>query len=105
FASLSEQARALWAEAARQMQARINDALRRIRKVERSTRQALRQLERETGLFAAEHLIQGLKEAYADNADVVDYLDQVKEDVVEHLHLFRREPGEEEAHPLEFLMR
>ena len=44
----------------------MNDALRRVRQVERATREALRQLERETGQYAMDHLIQAMKERYAD---------------------------------------
>src|SRR5690606_29586149 len=64
----------------RELQGRVNDALRRVRQVERATREELRRLERETGRYAAEHLIQNMKERYAQFPKVLEYLDQVQED-------------------------
>src|SRR5690606_20056808 len=90
---------------ARELPARVNDALRRVRQVERATREALRQLERETGHYAIDHLIQAMKERYADFPGVLTYLDKVQADMLDNLQAIRADGTEADAiNPLGVLM-
>ncbi len=51
-------------------------------------RENLRTLNREVGMFAVGHLIEELRYKYAEVEEVAEYLDEVQEDVIEHLHVF-----------------
>ena len=72
---------------------------------QRELREAVNDLNREVGLFAVGHLIDDLKESYADIEEVHEYLDEVQEDVIHNLKAFRDgeqdvpiwERGQEEA--------
>jgi len=97
YAQLPEKMRETLATKSREVQNLVADTLRRVRNLEREARHALRELERETGLSNARHLIDHLREKYCHVPRVCEYLDQVLEDVVEHLDAFRAEPGAEEG--------
>ncbi len=57
-------------------------------------RENLRTLNREVGMFAVGHLIEELRYKYTEVHEVAEYLDEVQEDVIEHLHVFFPErPG------------
>ena len=57
-------------------------------------RENLRTLNREVGMFAVGHLIEELRAKYVMVQEVAEYLDEVQEDVIEHLHAFFPErPG------------
>jgi len=81
---------------AQEVQAEVNDILRKLRHVEKLMRSELKKLEREIGLYAAGYLINLMKDKYREFPKVVNYLDQVLEDVIENLDDFRME-GEEEG--------
>lgn len=70
------------------IQDRVADALREIRRLERETAERLRQLDREVALFAIGGLFDELRERYQDLPQVVAFLQQVREDIPEHLHDF-----------------
>ncbi len=72
----------------RLIQDRVADALREVRRLERETAEKLRQLDREVALFAVGGLFEELRERYQDVPDVLEFLDQVREDIPEHLHDF-----------------
>ncbi len=83
----------------------VSEALRRVRTVEREARDALRELEQRAVRSAAAHAIGRLRERYADHPKVVAYLDQVLDDVVEHLDLFKEQEEPAVPFPLAGLVR
>jgi len=98
YNELSDEQRAKVDETRRQLEAELNDAARRIREREREARQKAQELDRQVASFACGPLIDELKAAYQDLPDVVDYLEAVRQDIIEHVDDFR--PGEEgEATP------
>ncbi len=72
--------------------------LRRLHQLEKEAQGELRELEREVARFATGRLFRELHEKYADNAEVVAYLEQVEHDVLEHVEEFRA--PEEEGLPV-----
>lgn len=105
FAVLPEQEKERLSAANRELQALVNDAIRRVRYVERDTREKLRQLERETGRFAVDHLTQGMKERYERFPEATAYLDKVQADMIDHLESIRDDGREEGGfNPLQALM-
>lgn len=78
------------------VQAEVNDALRKIRALEKTMRTELTELERETGLYSAGYLINQMKEEYSEYPRVGEYLEQVLEDVINNLNDFRQDPEDEQ---------
>ncbi len=103
FAALPEEEREALAAKSRELQDLVAETIRRVRNLEKEARAALRQLERETGLYAVGHLVGQLKEKYRELPPVLAYLDNVQQDIVDNLDLFRSEDGEEP--PLPFPVR
>lgn len=98
FSALSEAQREDTARKGRELQEDVGEALRKVRAVEREAREALRELERRAVGSAAGHPVSRLKERYADNSKIVEYLDELLADVVEHLDDFKEQ--EEPQMPL-----
>ncbi len=76
---------------------KLAEALREVRALDREQRQEERRLSREAAAFVVDQHIGDIRERYADHEEVLLYLNQVREDVLDHLEDFRREEGEEEA--------
>ena len=83
------------AQANRELQEEVAEAVRKVRAIERQARDAVAQLERDAVLAAVRDPIHRLRERYRDLPGVVAYLDALQEDVLEHRDAFR----EEEAQP------
>lgn len=96
FNALPEPDRETLADRSRTIQGQVAETIRRVRNLEKDARAGLKQLERETALFAMGHLISQVKERYTEHPRVAEYLDQVQQDVVEHFDEFRND-GEEES--------
>ncbi len=79
------------------LQAELQAVIRELPALVRESRRRLRELNREVTRFAVEHLIEELRESYAEHAAVVAYLDAVREDVVENAGVFLQ--GEEGQGP------
>jgi predicted ATP-dependent protease len=102
FGQLPESVRARYQTALGELGPRIQTFLTRTRELQREVRERLRALEREVALFAVGHLIDELKERYAESAMLVNWLDAVAEDVTENRSQFRslgQEGGEESPSP------
>lgn len=75
----------------------LGEAFREIRQADRATKEELERLEHETTLFTVSPRITELKEKYSEFPEVVKYLDEVQQDIVEN-------PGNfEEKREIEFL--
>jgi lon-related putative ATP-dependent protease len=85
-----------------EIQDAVAEAIRRVRAVERQSREALRDLERQTAQFVIDAPMARLKEQYADHPHVVAYLDAARQDMLDHLADIRPST-EEEAGALERL--
>ncbi len=80
-----------------ELQEKLAAALAEMPKLERQTREQVRALNQGTTLFAVGHLIDDLKANYQDLPEIQDYLDQVRDDIVEHAEDFLRPQGEAAA--------
>lgn len=72
-----------------QLETELLDILRDIRAVEREANQALEKLDRQTALFVIGHLFDQMKEAYKDNPQVIQHLDEMQEDMLQNIALLR----------------
>jgi lon-related putative ATP-dependent protease len=67
------------------LQEKLQEALHKAPIWMKETREKLRQLNDETALFATAHLIDALKARYSDLSAVQRFLDEVRDDAVEHV--------------------
>ncbi len=80
------------------IQKRAAEVMRIIKEYERSTRKEVEDMEYALGLFTVGYHISSLLEKYAANDKVLEYLLQVKEDILEFIEDFvSEESGEEES--------
>jgi lon-related putative ATP-dependent protease len=73
------------------LQDRLKAVFRQIRSLDRSAVEELQKIDRQVALFTLGPLIEDLKEKYSDNPAVVSYLEEMQEDMLENLNLFRQE--------------
>ncbi|MGB5932029.1 MAG: ATP-binding protein, partial [Anaerolineae bacterium] len=82
-----------------ELQAELKTAIRQARGLEKSVRDELRKLDQEAALYVLEPLIEDLKEKYQDLPEVVAYLEEARDDILENLSQFRAEPQAEPSLP------
>ena len=78
------------------------EAIHQVQQLERETKEQMKTLDSEMGLFTVGHFIEELKEKYAGHDKVVDYLEAVKQDIVKNINDFKPSNPEDENNP--FLM-
>jgi len=91
FVALSEEEKQAIAHKRETIQSALEAAFRQGRLMEKNAREAVEKLDRQIALYAVAHLIQDAQDRYADVPEVVSYLDQVRDDILEHLAQFRSE--------------
>ena len=82
------------------LQEELKAALRQARALDKSAHERILELDRQVALFAVGHLIEDLKEKHLDLPDVVSYLENVQNDVLENLPQLRSEPEAQQPQPL-----
>lgn len=88
-------------EIGKALQEKLDDVVRTLREGEKLLKDLLSRLEREAALASVGHLIEDLKKKYGDNERITSHLEDVKEDILEHLEDFKAQ--EEQAPPLPFM--
>ena len=76
-------------EGSRKLQEAIQQVLAKARKLEKDVAESISKLDREVGLFAIGHLLDELREKYADYPEVVTLLQQVQENMMDNLDDFK----------------
>ena len=102
FEKLPEEEKTHAQEIIADLQEKLRAALSEMPKLERQIREELLALHQGITMFAVGHLIDDLKSQYADVQEVRHYLDQVRDDIVEHVEDFLRaeEPPSPMAGPM-----
>ena len=72
------------------LQAEVTDALRQVAGLEKELEEKIKGLNREMVLFAVGPLFQDLAEAYSDQPEVKDYIEQARQDVSENFGRFQK---------------
>jgi len=88
-------------ERGRSLQEKLDDVVRHVRDGEKKIKAQMDELDREAALSSVGHLIDELQAKYSDNDKITSYLDDVEEDVLEHIDDFKG--GEEAPSPLPFI--
>ena len=89
-------------ENGRQIQEKIDDMKRMLTAVEKSTRRKVRDLEREAALSVLGHLIEEIRAQNGREGKLMAYLDDVQEDILEHIDDFKPQPEQGAAPPVLF---
>jgi lon-related putative ATP-dependent protease len=88
FMSLSPEVRDEIVKKREKLQAELRNAVRQLRTLDRKIVDEIKNLNREVALYAIGHLITELKEKYEKIQDIITYLDDVQNDVIENLNQF-----------------
>jgi lon-related putative ATP-dependent protease len=96
FAGLPDAQRDQIVQKSQKLQEQIEAAIRHAKRIERSASEGLAELDQKVARFALGALTADLKEKYAATPQVLAYLDQVQEDILQRLELFK---GETEGEP------
>ena len=94
---LDEEKRRKLDELRERLEMEVKKTLRKVRQLEQKTRQAIEDLDRRTTAFVVEHLVEDLKTKYAEVEGVADYLEEVKEDIIQNGSQFRAEKDEKDG--------
>jgi lon-related putative ATP-dependent protease len=94
-ASMPQEAQQAWRETARALEGEAEDTLRQLRSQETKTQEAMRDLVRSVASGVVEQRMKALKQSYSDNEPVLGYLDEMQQDVLDNVGLFR--PADKEA--------
>jgi lon-related putative ATP-dependent protease len=89
FQQLPEETRKQFEERNQEVQRQISSTMREIRQLEKEAAERMRTLEREVALFAVGPLFEELRERYQEHEELLTYLDEVQNDIPEHLSDFR----------------
>lgn len=89
FELLSDERKADIRQKSQQIERKVEEALLGVRRLERETHEQLHALDREAVGYAVGHLLDALRVTYAGTPRVVEHLDAVQADLVEHLDQFR----------------
>ena len=101
YEALDEEHKKRIEEMGRALQERLDDVVRAVREAEKKIKSRLSEHERGAALSVAGHLVDELKDKYLNYEKVEQYLDEVKEDILEHLDDFKG--VEEQPSPLPFI--
>lgn len=78
------------------VQEKAGAIMRDIRELDKVSKKQLEQLDYQVGMFAIGHHISGVQEKYQDYKRVIDYINDVREDVLENISQFYEDEEESE---------
>jgi len=97
FQKLGDDEKKALRERSARLKERLDETLAHVRSLERDGESRVRELDREVALFAVGHLLQRLRDKYADHEEIRIYLEQVEADIVDSLDQFRREESDSDS--------
>lgn len=81
------------------VQSELATGLRQIKNLEKEAEEEVRRLDRQVALYAVSHLLDDTMEKYRDLPEVVAYLNEVQNDILENLAAFRADAQEPSPFP------
>jgi len=78
----------------------LMDQIASLRNEENAIAEQLEDTDREVARYSIGHLFEGLKKKYSQLQQVVDYLNEVEQDVIENYEQFKSEPKTSDSDPL-----
>ena len=79
-----------------ELQEQLAKAMRQIRELDRQGKQAIENINNELAGFVVDNLIDEIKESFGECPKVVDYLDAVRQDVVQNVNNFLPRPEDQQ---------
>jgi predicted ATP-dependent protease len=89
FERLSAEQQAAYTERVRELEPVVADVFGRLAQIERAETRAHRRLDREIALLAVGRPVEDVKRAWSTVAGLGDWLDALREDMIDHLELLR----------------
>jgi lon-related putative ATP-dependent protease len=97
--ALSDEERETLRQKSTQLHTEMNEAIRKIRKMEKEFQEKEKKLDQDVALYVVGHHIEELREKYKDLPQVVDYLQDVQEDILRNIDDLKRRPGTQSPFP------
>ena len=97
IAALSEEEQDQWKTIHHDLQHQLNEVVHQARKMEAEAQSELEELERRVASSIVDVVLEELKETFSDHEKVTAYLDQVHQDILDNVDLFRAEEDGEEG--------
>jgi len=82
---LDEQMKAQVEQSREEVEGRLREAMRSVQQLHRDARERVNDLDRQSVAFAVDHMIDELKERYAQFEPVVKLLDEIRKDILENV--------------------
>jgi lon-related putative ATP-dependent protease len=95
FENLDEKKKEDLREKSKKLQQMIAEAMSQAKRMEKRMKEETQEQDRKVALFAVGHLIDDLKKKYKEFEDLQEYLDAVKEDVIDNLDAFTEEQNQQ----------
>ncbi len=102
FEKLTPEERKTIEEGVEQLQEQLKELVEKVPQWRKETRDKIKQLNQEAAKLAIDHLLEPLRRDYAEFPRVLEYLDAVEKDVVDHTDDFQ--PADEAAQPMVGMM-
>lgn len=101
FKALDEEVKIEMSKSSDALQAETNDTIRKIREIEMEAEAAVKEWENQIALYAVGIHIEDMKDKYSLYPFITEYLDKVKEDILDNIeHLVDRNYGEDQQNAL-----
>jgi len=104
YEQLSDEQKREIEEKGQELREDLNQAVKHVREAEKGAKAKVESLNRRVANLAVGHLIEELRNKYRDNARVVEYLDNVQNDIVENVEEFLT-AGQQDQAPMMFGLR
>lgn len=88
FETLPEATQSALLEKREALNADLRNGFRLLRDLDSRGQEAVTNVNNEIALFVIGHLVDGLKEKYHDNVDILAYIDAIQKDILENLSVF-----------------
>ncbi len=96
---LSEEDRQFLRSKSDELHERMKDTIKKIREAENEFKEKHTKLDNEIALFVVGQLMDSYEEKYKDDQQVLDYLKEVQEDILENIDDFKKKPEAQQQMP------
>ncbi|MFO7952601.1 MAG: ATP-binding protein [Bacillota bacterium] len=100
--ALSDKEREEIFEKKRKLEEELKSTLRETRNIDKKLAEEIKELDRKAALFAVEHLFQDLLEKYKGFPKVINFLQEMQEDMLDNINMFRQQEQQQQQQPLPF---
>ena len=91
--ALNDEDREALRQKSAQLHTEMNEAIRKIRKMEKEFQEQEKKLDQDVALYVVGHHMEELREKYQDLPQVLDYLKDVQEDILKNIDDLKRRPS------------